>query len=454
MPARSGSGAAASGAHLVSRLRWLGLVLATLSPGSCSSSVAAPAGDGGPADAARGDAGAGLDAAPSDGGGASVDAGDPSAQDAAPFRDASPPPEPRPVAPCDAASCWSTSLPAPRCLARGQDEDFSSGRYSVHAWASSLWAGADTTVELDRTGGTWQPALLVVDAGDGTVLSDGTTGRVDGGSTVSIALDGRAGATASLLLRSDRDRSIVVYVTSWAVVDSGFAAAMPADATYHLSIASACEGTVTVECVVNGHGVDEPACGWLHHIARTVVPLLAGSRDDALTAAARVAWWSLKEGVLFLDNPIVYSSCNTASGDRRIGPLEVCEPGRAWQVGMSGVQVPGRTVGALESTAASLFPARTIAAVLDETAREAGVDDATRAAIVASTGALRSSWLLRTTAIGFTYQAVTVTDECVDRSLGWCSGTGWTTTRLYAPDPASSLRAIDDVRAILAAVAP
>jgi len=81
-------------------------------------------------------------------------------------------------------------------------------------------------------------------------------------------------------------------------------------------VGGACAGT-RVPCVVNGHTVGDPACTWIHYVGRDVVPRLAGTRDQALTAAAAVAWWSLKEGVLSLQNPIVYSNCNFASGDAK-----------------------------------------------------------------------------------------------------------------------------------------
>lgn len=208
-----------------------------------------------------------------------------------------------------------------------------------------------------------------------------------------------------------------------------------------------------VPCVVNGHTASVTACSWLHHTARAVVPLLEGTRDERLTAAARVAWWSLKEGVLYLANPIVYSNCG-APGRGRIGPLETCPGGYAWQVGLAGIQVPGFELADLETAALRLFPGKTVAEVLDAAAREALLDATGAAAVVASTGSLRRSWLLRTSAVGFTFQAPIVTDECIDHSIGWCYGTGWDTTRWFAPDRASAMRAIEDVRAILAAVAP
>jgi hypothetical protein len=209
-----------------------------------------------------------------------------------------------------------------------------------------------------------------------------------------------------------------------------------------------------IDCVVNGHTVDEPACGWLHHIGRDVVPLLEGTRDERLDDASIVAWWSLKEGVLYLSNPVVYSNCNFTTGDARIGPLDVCPSGRAWQVGLAAVQVPNYSLSAVEATAARLFPGRTIASVLEATAIEAGLDAASVDAVVASTGDLRKSWLLRTSAVGFTHQVGTVVAECIDSSRSWCFGSGWDTSRWFASDREAAMTSIEDIRAIFDALAP
>jgi hypothetical protein len=214
------------------------------------------------------------------------------------------------------------------------------------------------------------------------------------------------------------------------------------------------EDSPPVDCVVNGHTVDEPACGWLQHIARDVVPLLEGTRDERLDDASIVAWWSLKEGVLYLSNPVVYSNCNFTTGDARIGPLDVCPSGRAWQVGLAAVQVPNYSLSAVEATSTHLFPGRTIASVLEATAIEAGLDAASVDAVVASTGDLRKSWLLRTSAIGFTHQVGTVVAECIDGSRSWCFGTGWDTSRWFASDREAAMTSIEDIRAIFDALAP
>ncbi len=103
-----------------------------------------------------------------------------------------------------------------------------------------------------------------------------------------------------------------------------------------------------------------------------------------------------------------------------------------------------------------LFPGMTDAQLLSGVAVEAGypVGTAEHARIVGSTGALRASWLLRVTAIGFFRQAPIVTDECIGASKSWCYGTGWITSAAYAPDKASAMRAMSDLRAILDFLSP
>jgi hypothetical protein len=202
-----------------------------------------------------------------------------------------------------------------------------------------------------------------------------------------------------------------------------------------------------VDCADSGR-----ACAWQD---ADVVPRLAGARDERLTTAARVAWWSLKEGVLGLDYAFEYSNCNFPTGDAHIGPVDGCPANRAWQVGLSASQVPWPYVD-VEATALALHPGDTLVDVLAWTAAEAGYDPASGvgAAIVASTGMLRRSWLLRNPAVGFTNEVEVVTAECIDASLSWCFGSGWDTSARYAPDKATAMAAIDDLYAAFDALAP
>jgi hypothetical protein len=206
-----------------------------------------------------------------------------------------------------------------------------------------------------------------------------------------------------------------------------------------------------VACVVNGHTVPAASCQFLHEIAFQVIPPLAGTRDEKLTNAARVAWWSLKEGILSLQNPYLYSNCNVPP-DTPYGPLETCASGHAWQVGISGSQVAGTKLTTLETLATTLF--KKVSQVLEQAAQRAGLDAATTQKVVASTGMLRNSWLLRVGSIGFTNQAPIVTSECITQSLSWCYSSTWSPSKLYAPNKTAALKSIADIKAIFGSLLP
>lgn len=207
---------------------------------------------------------------------------------------------------------------------------------------------------------------------------------------------------------------------------------------------------------VNGYQLNATQEKWVRWIATYSVPKLQGTRDARLTVASRVAWWSLKEGVLDLANPFPYSNCNTTSGDVRYGPLDVCAAGRAWQVGISGVQVPNYSMATVQSTSASIHSTITEAQVLGASANQAGYATGTSTynSIVNSTGDLRKSWLLRNHAVGITLQEPTVTRECVTNSYAWCYGTGWSTTARYAPNRTEALESMRELKAIMDGLAP
>jgi hypothetical protein len=212
-----------------------------------------------------------------------------------------------------------------------------------------------------------------------------------------------------------------------------------------------------VSFVVNGHALDAQEREALTILARDVVPRMSGSRDERVMLVARGAWWALKEGTW--GQPIAevyaYSNCNTSSGDEEIGPLETCAAGRAWQVGMAAVQVPNHTTAELEALAKTVFSTVTPAVLLADTATKAGQPKSVVDAIVASTGSLRTSWLLRVPALGMA--AVVpgeVVPECINGTKSWCFGSGWEETKKFAPTKAAALIAIEDLRRIVAALAP
>jgi hypothetical protein len=207
---------------------------------------------------------------------------------------------------------------------------------------------------------------------------------------------------------------------------------------------------------VNGYQLNATEDQWVRWLGTYTVPKLQGTRDARLTVAARVAWWSLKEGVLDLTNPFSYSNCSTTSGDVRIGPLETCAAGRAWQVGISGVQVGTYSLSQVQSTSASIHSTLTEAQVLGATATQAGYATGTSTynSIVNSSGDLRKSWLLRNHAVGVTRQEPIITNECITNSYAWCYGTGWTTSARFAPNRTAALSSIQELKAALDGLAP
>lgn len=207
-----------------------------------------------------------------------------------------------------------------------------------------------------------------------------------------------------------------------------------------------------VSYVVNGHQLTARERQWMRYVAEHVLPDLPGTRARKLEIASRTAWWSLKEGIFDTQNAPRYSLCNSSTGDHSIGPLSACGSGRAWQVGLAAVQVPNHSLGELEALAGELYPGTSVVDVLADAAAEAGYapGSATSDAIADSTGSLRKSWLLRRSAIGFVAcERNEVVPECIDGSLGWCYGTGWDTTRWYAPNKTAAMRAIRDISVLL-----
>ncbi len=224
--------------------------------------------------------------------------------------------------------------------------------------------------------------------------------------------------------------------------------------------------TVGYNCVdATGGGLDLVVAGtpltgnqsrWVEHIARAIVPEMIGTRDERIAKAAVVTWWSLKEGVLDLDDPLSYSNCHFPP-DRYIGPLEVCpDPDNAWQVGVAGVQAAWRSLDDVEWLASQVHPGMSTTSVLVDAAATAGFapDSWTGRSIAESTGRLRLSWLLRDGAVGFEAQYPVVHGECFVDQKSWCFGWGWDTTASFAPDSPTSRRVVDELAAILGHLTP
>lgn len=195
---------------------------------------------------------------------------------------------------------------------------------------------------------------------------------------------------------------------------------------------------------------------WVRHIGEEIVPGMRGTRADRIAKAAVVAWWSLKEGVLDLQDPLSYSNCHFPP-DQHIGPVDVCpNAGNAWQVGISAVQAAWRSLADVEALAADVHPEKTSTQILVDAASTAGHGPATTTGqtVASSTGRLRLSWLLRDGAVGFEAQYPVVHQECFADAKSWCFGAGWSTSATFAANAWTSKQAIADLETIFDTLAP
>jgi probable HAF family extracellular repeat protein len=212
---------------------------------------------------------------------------------------------------------------------------------------------------------------------------------------------------------------------------------------------------------VNGSRLSGHQLENVFFVATTVLPQLVGTRSERIRVASRSSWWGLKEGTFSLPNPHVFSTCNRLglndkAKDVRLGPLEVCEAGGAWQVGLAAAQVPNFTDQQVLDVVETIWPGRAIETVLGEAARFAGFDlnQGTGAAILSTTGVLRRSWLLRHPVVGLTLVERNVTTECIDGAQPWCYGTGWPETSKYASTKPAALQSVSDLAAFFEAFVP
>ena len=353
--------------------------------------------------------------------------------------DTSIPDPPQPLAPCEATNCRHSSLGGPPCTTFTHTDTFTA-QFGVHAYASMAWDGAQTRIHVEPTSGDWEPVIVLARV-NGEVLFDGDVGAVRPPFTVTAA------APASLMVSTAAATGIVVYVTSVEALASNFESGVPAGAAYELSIVSDCGGE-RQRCLVNGRDTGDPECGWLHYVGKRVVLRLDGDWDERLAVASRVAWWSLKEGLMSVDNAIVRSDC----GGAVIGPLDDCA-GQNWRVGLADANVADHDVAELEELATRLYDGAMVSGILRTTANEAALARDDAAAVMASTGEQRASWLLRNAAVGFTVQAPWVTQTCLDAAGAECYGSNTAASRYYAPTREDALRAVDSLQVLFGQMA-
>lgn len=135
---------------------------------------------------------------------------------------------------------WRTSLTSRSCAVASVDEDFASGRYNVHRWGVTLREGGPVSVRVDRAFGTWEPAFFVLD-GSGQLIYAGDAEAGYAGVEVEVVRSGRQSDFAEVVLRSDANREVYVYLTSWASVDAGLSSGLPTSAKYRLYATQSCE---------------------------------------------------------------------------------------------------------------------------------------------------------------------------------------------------------------------
>jgi hypothetical protein len=143
--------------------------------------------------------------------------------------------------PCAVASCWNPEISLNVCDLFSMDEDFSSGAFSVHRYWTTIPEGGPVTVRLERTAGTFAPALVVADRA-GVLVSGGDPAPLHDVVTVTDAVSGRSGAEASVTLEASATTDVFVYVTGWEILDAGFAGGLPTSVRYRLSATQDCTG--------------------------------------------------------------------------------------------------------------------------------------------------------------------------------------------------------------------
>jgi hypothetical protein len=203
---------------------------------------------------------------------------------------------------------------------------------------------------------------------------------------------------------------------------------------------------------VNSHALSANEINRIKWIAQWTVPNFGMSRYDAIKSYLGVGtWWSLKEGVLNLTNPWNHSLCQGKSTP--LGPLETCTAA-TWQVGIAGTQVPNwrSKQSSVTQRATSVYKTNDIPTILGKSAQQAGYasGSATYNSIIASTGDLRLSWLLKAHLVGFYMGALDVNWGCVNQSpLSWCYNSSWEPSKWYSPDKAGVQKRIDEVMVLL-----
>ena len=193
----------------------------------------------------------------------------------------------RPMAlwPCEAGSCWSTLTFSGICGATDVEEDFASGAYNVHRFELRARAGVAVTLTLRRTGGDFDPALVIHDE-LGATLYDGELGVCAAtGPSIAAISTGSDSDTASVKILPESDMKLAVFLSGWHVVDSDFAAPMPEDATYAFRVDNDCEAEVGAMDPPNF--VEDDVEGGFHLLPDSAPAGLYEHKDDDCSRGTR-----------------------------------------------------------------------------------------------------------------------------------------------------------------------
>lgn len=160
---------------------------------------------------------------------------------------------------------------------------------------------------------------------------------------------------------------------------------------------------------INGYILTPKERENLKYIAEKVKPLLKGTPEEQARIAAESSWWSLREGVLNLPQPynnvkpFAFSNCGSGDGNTPIGIVATCSAS-TWQVGIGAVQVPPFDDDQVISTARSLHNNDPVKDILGDVSILTGNTEGSTIykQIIASTGILQRSLLLRDPATGIT----------------------------------------------------
>ncbi len=198
---------------------------------------------------------------------------------------------------------------------------------------------------------------------------------------------------------------------------------------------------------LNGYTLNPNEVRWVKYIKDDVMARLPGSANEQAAMAARVTWWSLKEGILngnIIPGGNPHRNSNCGSQGQKSNILELCSAG-LWQIGMAGVQFANFNLAQVEAVARQRNPDKTIQEILADVAVLVGHNQGSSEynTIINATGPLRKSLLMRDPATGFTLVDRNVTPECLSGTFApFCDG--YDSTNNIAASPAVALKVVND----------